>query len=505
MPTRWETFPVKLEGGWRTDLGRLDHGVQAPGSASILDNFEPSVDGGYRKIQGYAKFSNSDVDVAQVGNVLGVIVVELDTALARKGDKYYTSSGTSWTAKLTAPTGGANRIRFDNYNFNGTEKFVVVDGVEDPAFYSVTAGTMAYDTSAPADVTGSHIVKVFKNSIFFAKGNLLTFTAPYTDTDYNTGNGAGTINVGHDITGLIVFRNQLIIFTTDSILYLTGNTSEDFQLDNITDKTGCLSPDTIQEVGGDIMYLGPDGIRWLSATQRNNDFGLERASANIQSKALSIITSGATYASLPVRSKNQYRLFTYIESKPSSLSEGLIATKFSDQGTTNIAWSRTLGIKVYSAHSRQFPDREVILFTSEDGYVYRMDFGNSFDGTPIKAVFETPYMPINDPRIRKTIYKHTLYLKTQGPFSFTVNLRFDYNPSGSIQPPGFTLASSTGTGIWGQSTWGSFTYSKSVSDTFVNQTVGSGFVVAIRYEDNSTNPPFTLDYVILEYGTNERR
>ena len=134
-----------------------------------------------------------------------------------------------------------------------------------------------------------------------------------------------------------------------------------------------------------------------------------------------------------------------------------------------------------------------------------MDFGNSFDGEPIKAVFETPYMPINDPRIRKTIYKHTLYLKTQGPFSFTVNLRFDYNPSGSIQPPGFTLASSTGTGIWGQSNWGSFKYSRAVSDTFVNQTVGSGFVVAIRYEDNSTNPPFTLDYVILEYSINERR
>jgi hypothetical protein len=114
-------------------------------------------------------------------------------------------------------------------------------------------------------------------------------------------------------------------------------------------------------------------------------------------------------------------------------------------------------------------------------------------------------MPINDPRIRKTIYKHTLYLKTQGPFGFTVNLRFDYNASGSIQPPGFTLASSTGTGIWGSSTWGAFVYSKAVSDTFTNQTVGSGFVVAIRYEDNSTNPPFTLDYVILEFGTNERR
>jgi hypothetical protein len=505
MPTRWETYPVKFEGGWRTDLGRLDHGVQAPGSATTLDNFEPSVDGGYRKIQGYAKFSAVDVDVAEVGNVVGVAVVELDKALARKGDNYYTSTGTTWTEVLTAPTGGANKFRFDNYNFNGSEKFVVVDGVEDPAFYDVGAGTMAYDISAPTDVTGAHIVKVFKNHIFFAKENLLTFTEPYTDNGYDPGDGSGVINVGHVITGLIVFRDQLIIFTTDTILRLSGNTLLDFELNPITSKTGCLDPDTVQEVGGDIMYLGPDGIRWLSATERNNDFGLERASSNIQSKALSIITSGASYASLPVRAKNQYRLFTYIENRPRSLSEGLIATKFSDQGTTNIAWSRMLGMKVYSVHSRQFSDREVIFFTSETGYVYRMDFGNSFDGEPIRAVFETPYMPINDPRVRKTIYKHTLYLKTQGAFGFTVNLRFDYNPSGTIQPPGFTLASETGVGIWGQSTWGQFTYSRAVSDTFINQTVGSGFVVAIKYEDNSTNPPFTLDYVILEYGTNERR
>ena len=505
MGTAWETFPVKFEGGWRTDLGRLDHGVSAPGSATILDNFEPSVDGGYRKIQGYAKFSTSDVDDAEVGNVIGVIVVELDKALARKGDNYYTSTGTTWTEILTAPTGGAAKIRFDNYNFNGDEKFVVVDGVEDPAIYDVGAGTMAYDTSAPTDVTGASIVKVFSNHIFFAKENLLTFTEPYTDNGYDPGDGSGVINVGHIITGLIVFRDMLIIFTTDSILRLAGESLANFELHSITDRTGCLDPDTIQEVGGDVMYLGPDGIRWLSATERNDDFGLERASANIQSKATAIITSGASYASLPVRSKNQYRLFTYIEGRPKKLAEGLIATKFSDQGTTNISWSRMVGMKVYSAHSRQFTDREVIFFTSDTGYVYRMDFGNSFDGEAISAVFETPYMPINDPRVRKTIYKHTLYLKTQGQFNFTINLRFDYNASGTIQPPGFTLASQTGTGVWGQSTWGQFVYSKAVSDTFTNQTVGSGFVVAIRYEDNSTNPPFTLDYVILEFGTNERR
>lgn len=505
MPTRWDTFLVKFEGGWRTDLGRLDQGLNAPGSATILKNFEPSVTGGYSRILGYEKFDDEDVDSEQAGNVIGVIVIDEVTALARKGDKYYTSSGSGWTSKLTITNVGAARLSFVSYKFSTEEKIIVVDGVEDPAIYNVATGTMTLDTAAPADVTGARIVRLFKNHLFFAKDNMLTFTAPYTDTDYNPANGSGAINIGNPITGLIPFRDQLIIFTTDSIHRLVGNTSEDFILTPITTKTGCLCPHSVEEVGGDIMYLGPDGVRWLSATERNNDFGLERASAKIQNKAISIINSNCGYTALVVRAKNQYRLFTYIAATPTALSEGLLATKFSDQGTTDISWARVVGMKVYSGHSRQFRDREVILFTSDTGYVYKMESGNSFDGVDINAVFETPYMPINDPRIRKTFYKHSLYIKTQGLFSLSTNLRLDSNASGSIQPPVFNLGSNTGTAIWGQATWGQFRYSQAVADIFVNQLVGSGFVAALRYEDTSSNPPFTLDYVILEYSTNERR
>jgi len=504
MPTLWETLPLKFEGGWRTDLGRLDHGVQAPGSATILKNMEPSVDGGYRKMQGYAKWDAADVDPTEVGNVLAAIVVASDTVLALKGTTWRTSAGAGWTTALMLPVGGIANVHHDSFKFN-EEKVVIVDGVNKPAYYTVVGGTMALDATAPEDVEGASLVRVFKNHVFFAKNNILTFTAPYDETDFEPGNGAGSINVGNDITGIVVFRDQLIIFTTDTIKRLSGNTSEDFVLSSITDRTGCLSAYSIQEVGGDILYLGPDGVRWLSATERIGDFGLERASSKIQSRVSAIIRSNPRYASNVIRGKNQYRLYTYIPGVAASISEGLIATKFSDQGATDISWARIIGMKVYHADSKQFPDREVSVFCSDTNYVYRMEFGNSFDGLAINAVFETPYMPINDPRVRKTVYKHTLYLKTSGSFNFQVNVRFDYNPSGSIQPPAFVLQSETGTGVWGQSTWGQFSYSAAVSDYFTNQVVGSGMVVALRYEDTSTNPPFTLDYALLEFGTNERR
>lgn len=503
MSTNWQTWPVKFQGGWRTDLGRIDQGIQAPGSATILRNFEPSINGGYSRIKGFSKFSPNDVDAAEANPVLGVVVIAEASVLARKGACYYTGSGGAWTKRLTVTTPGASRIFFDIYNYNGTEKVVVVDGVEDPAFWN--GSTMTLDTAAPAEVTGASLVRSFKSHLFFAKGDLLTFTAPFTDNDYNTGNGAGQIRVGGPITGLIVFRDELIIFTPRTIQRLSGSTAEDFTLSPIASDTGCLCAWTVQEVGGDILYLGPDGIRWLSATARNNDFGLDRASANIQDEILQIISSNCAYASVVLRAKNQYRLFTYLDNIPASLSKGFIATKFSGQDVSSISWAELIGMKVKSAHSRQFRDREVIVFSSLNGHVYLMESGNSFDGLTIQAIFETPYIPINDPRVRFTVYKHSIYTKLEGLFNLTTQIKFDYNPPGSIQPPVQLVTGGSGGSVYGEGVYGTAIYSTTASATFLNMALGSGMVIALRYESNDTNAPYLLDYAILEYMTNERR
>lgn len=505
MATNWETYPIKFEGGWRTDLGRLQHGLEAPGSATLIRNFEQSVDGGYARILGYTKFSPNDVDVSQSNPCIGVIVANETDALVRKGNKFYKGSGGTWTDVLTVTGGTSSRIFHDTFNFDGVEKIVVVDGVNNPAYYTTTTGTMAYDSGAPSDVTGSNIVRVFKNHIFFANKNLLSFTVPFDYDNWDTGSGAGVINVGNDITGLIVFRDQLIIFTRDSIQRLTGNSSTDFNLAPIASQSGCLCPHTVQEVGGDVMYLGPDGIRWLSATERNNDFGLERASSNIQNVITNVIGGNCNYATCPIRSKGQYRFFTYYPSVTKDVSQGFIATKRSDQSVINISWTEILGMKVYSVHSKQFRDRETILFTSDDGYIYKMEVGSTFDGRPIDFAFHTPYFPINDPRIRKTIYKHTLYLKTQADFELKCQLKFDYNISGSNQPLPFNVGSTTSTATYGYAIYGVDKYGTTVSDTFTDQTIGSGFVVSLQYEGRTNSIDFVLDHAILEFMVNERR
>lgn len=506
MATQWNSQLIKFEGGLITNLGRLEQGIQAPGSATMLRNFEPSVQKGYSKILGYEKFSAEPIP--NTGQVFSAIMLSQAKALVMRNSVYYVSQGSDWTRKVTAPNLGATKVRHDHYNFNGNEMVVLVDGLNRPAYYNVTNDTMGFDSGAPTDVVGASIVKVFKGSLFFSKGPLLSFTAPYADQDYATGNGAGVINVGTEITGLTVFRDQLIIFGVDKIFYLAGNTSEDFELQPIADKTGCLSHESIQEVGGDILYLGPDGIRYLSATQKNNDFGLERASVNIQNDMTKFAKNNSIFASTVIRAKSQYRIFTFTSSLPRRVSQGWLATRYADQTASNIQWGQVVGMKVYSCDSRQFDRQEIIVFSSDDDYLYKMENGNSFDGEAIDCLFETPFMPITDPRKRKTVYKHSLYASMNGKFTLTCSVKLDYRASGIIQPPSFLIGANEGGGaIFGDgiSKFGTSVFSSPVRDQFVNNIVGSGLTFSLRYEDSSTNPSYNLDYVILEFRENERR
>ena len=120
-----------------------------------------------------------------------------------------------------------------------------------------------------------------------------------------------------------------------------------------------------------------------------------------------------TFCSVLIRGKSQYRIFAYIPTVQAPAASGLIATKFIAQGGSGIAWSRTKGLKVNVADSTYSGATETTLFGNDDGYCYVMDSGNSFDGSPIEAIYESPFMPITDPQIRKTMYKLTLYAQPQ--------------------------------------------------------------------------------------------
>ena len=511
MATAWQTFPIEFRGGLISNLSPLQQGINAVGSATFLQNFEPSKEGGYRRINGFTKFS--DTTVPGTGVILGVKVVNPDEILALRNtggtSAIYQGTGGVWSLKATAPLAGG-KCRFADFNLNGTHKVAVVDGANYPAIYDDVLNTATYMT-APADLEGASHVAVFKGTIFYAKENRLFFSAPFNESDFSAANGAGTISVSHTITGLIVFREQLIIFSRNKIQRLVGSSIADFAVQPITDSIGCIDPDTIQEVGGDIMYLAPDGIRLLSATDRIGDFGLEIASDPIAADAKSFTDISVSFCSIVLREKAQYRIFGYVGSEQAQTAQGLIATKFSAQGAGNVSWATTAGIKAFVADSKYTSSSEQVVFANEDGYVYELEVGSSFDGEPIEAVYQSPFMAITDPRTRKTFYKLTTYVELEGAVSLTLGVKYDFERDRGfdVLQPEVDVISSTGTAVFfygsPASVYGTAKYGGILDNVYENSLVGSGKTIALRISDNSTNPAFSLDTAILEYAQNDRQ
>ena len=401
---------------------------------------------------------------------------------------------------------------------------------------------------------------------------MVTFTGPLLDNDFTSGNGGGSFRVGGNVTGLIVFRESLIIFTDKTIQQITGTSLSNFALAPISEDIGCIDGDSIQEIGGDIMFLTADGLRLLGATDRIGDFGLGIVSKAIQSTLGDFIRTGTSFASLVVRAKSQYRLFSYVAGQQDDAAKGVVATQFSPQGGADFQFSEIRGIRVFSANSKMVGATEKILFSADNGFLYQMEDGNSFDGSNIEAEYLSPFLPINDPRVRKTIYKANLFTDPQGAVNFKFNLKFDFDELNSVQPAAIdftntvsqiaffgvqtyakyattgsgtsgattiTVAANTnmevgdsiaGTGVPSGTTITNIdsttitisnaltetisnvritdagsTFGGKVQNLFNTQTVGTGFTTAIQFRSDSQDPPFSLDTVTLEYGTNTRR
>ncbi len=61
MADAWQTYPFEFKGGLISSLSPLQQGTNAPGSARTLKNFEPSIDGGYKRIEGFTKYDSAFV------------------------------------------------------------------------------------------------------------------------------------------------------------------------------------------------------------------------------------------------------------------------------------------------------------------------------------------------------------------------------------------------------------------------------------------------------------
>ena len=381
MPDQLQTFKVSCRGGLDTNRDVLAQAEQAPGSAVRLINYEPALVGGYQRING---FTHNYGTLTGTGNVLGLVVMDgIGIVGARRpssgGNFLYKWNGSSWDTINTVArpiTSAVKKVRFTKYRWTGPT-IVGCDG-EDFAFkYHINSGgTASYAeiSTSPAPAKPK-FAAAFKNRLFLAgnsgEESLLYYSASNDDTDFTTANGGGAINVGFEINAIKPFRDALYIFGRTNIKKLTGSTTSNFVVQPVTEDIGCVAGDSVIEIAGDLLFLGPDGIRPIAGTDKIGDVQLETISKRIQNLVKGNIENFdlENFTSVVIRGKSQFRYF-FDEDSESGIIGGL---REQPQGGISMEFSTLLGVPVTAADSGYIGKVETIVHGDENGKVYDHD------------------------------------------------------------------------------------------------------------------------------------
>ena len=479
--------------------------MMQPGEALELRNFEPAVDGGYRRINGFSKYVSAIVPFTSSSAEKILMVATFgDVVLAARGTSIFsaTPGSSSWTSRDSGRT-NAGKYNFERFNFDGTDKIIVVDGTNAPTvFNSSLAATDVSDSS----VVGSKFVVSHRNHMFYAGKSTtkqeVVFSEPFNEDGFSSGQGAGSFKVDDEITGIKVFRDDLFIFCETRIFKLTGSSSSNFSVTDVTRDIGCINGDTIQEFAGDLIFLGPDGLRTIAGTARIGDVELGTISANVQSIFNDNIASATEFDSVVITDKTQYRIFFTKSNVGENQTTGVICVL---KGT-KFEFSEIQGIRPACTDSFVSEGNVLVLHGAyQTGYIYRQEQGNTFDGTTILGRYRSPDLTFNDPGIRKHMQRVIVNYKPEAAIDADLFVRYDYEAKESARPAAYPLDSEDVVALYGTSVYGVPIYG-GASQPLVRQSVeGSGFAVALKVEDGGETAPYSLKGFQLEYQLGARR
>ena len=510
MPDLSQTSPATfpLMGG--LVLNKSTFAMQ-PGEALELVNFEPDINGGYRRINGFVKYNTNVVPQtsASTEEVLLSCIFN-DKIVAGRGEKIFTASAGSgsWTERDTGRT-SAGVYTFERFNFDGNDKLIVADGNNAPTVFNTsfaaTDVTSAGGGEVSTAVTGAKFVVAFKDHMFYggmaSNKQEVVFSVPFDEDNFATGSGAGSFKVDDTITGLKVFREDLFIFCEDRIFKLTGTSSSNFAVAPVTRNIGCVNGQTIQEFAGDLIFLAPDGLRTVAGTARIGDVELGTISTPVQSVFNDNIANASGFRSLVIPNKTQYRVFFTKSGIAQAITEGVTTSL---RGQT-FEFAELKGIRPTSTDTVTTATETIVIHGGEGGYVYRQESGNDFDGSAIGGKYRSPDLSFGDAGIRKHMHRVLVSYKPEAAISADMFLRYDYEDPSSPRPAAYSLSASDIVAVYGSGVYGTATYGGQ-SEPLLRQSVeGSGFTVALRVDDNGTTAPYALRGFQMEYQTGARR
>jgi hypothetical protein len=432
------------------------------------------------------------------GSALGIFVLETISGTFQDNETLTAASGGTAAANgvIVVPTLDAGgRYSFITNNFYGSTNRTSIYGAsgagrafefdgETFAPIFVYGLTDALDKPQRVAELNSHLI------LTFAGGSIQISETGYP-LQFRAIGGAVELGFGDDINDIEgSVSTAVIIIGSRKIGYLTGTSSANFVLSDITDDSGGKAY-TAQNIGG-LMYLDDGGVRKVSSTQSYGDFNTATVTEQITPLIEKKVADGILpVASMRVKARNLYRLF---------FDDGAVLSVYF-RGNKSEPMFLLYDFTAKCTFTGENADgSEILLVGAEDGHVYELDRGTSFDGAIIYAYGRTAFNHFGSPNHIKKF--STARLEIDGPQNANIGLTTetaygsDFNPSGGFQ--NFDIKGSGG--FWNEAEWDRFVWSAQYVGSAKARIPSRGENISMTFiSESATEEPHTLSSLTIDF------
>lgn len=384
------------------------------------------------------------------------------------------------TPDVAQPFAKGGRYMTIAHNFYGASNRRALYGAygEGRAF-ELREGVISFVETGMVDDRPTRIFEISQHLGLTYRGGSVQFSRPGEPFIYDVVVGAGEIGLGTDVTDVIqATETTVTLFGKEKIAILSGRDVDTFQLDELTEEAGADAW-TAQRIARTI-YLDARGLRDLAATQAFGNYRagslLERVYPYFKSKRAGKNVPVASWVS---KTKSQYRLLW---------NDGTGLTVYMGRKEAEAIPFSTGEARFSCVATGEYDGVEAIFAGSDEGYVYRLDSGTSFDGVGIKGFILPAFNHIGAPRNDKQLFRTVVELDAEPLTRIGITVIFDYGDgqqpeSGSRE---FTIPGATGHnllvegggGIWDTAIWNEFFWSAPIRGRASADTEGIGLNMA---------------------------
>ena len=137
---------------------------------------------------------------------------------------------------------------------------------------------------------------------------------------------------------------------------------------------------------------------------------------------------------------------------------------------------------------------------ADDGFVYQLEVGDSFDGSDIEAYFKLAYTHCGTPEYRKRFRQALFGMASDQSFSISVKPDFGYGSTNIGAHRKIDANLIGGGGVWDVAKWGQFNWSaQSVEEANIDIT-GTAKNMSLHIYSKGQTLPYTVHDVTIQYS-----